>query len=88
MYPRLNKVEKSAGELSSTTGQKCGFASADVRDTAKLKEAVEKCVAQFGKIDFVICGKCAVGLLSSFAIRSPTCCFRLATPNNLKQGSH
>jgi len=53
---KLDRLVESAKELSSATGQQCGYAAADVRNTVLLREAVAKCIAQFGKIDFVICG--------------------------------
>jgi len=52
----LDKAERAAAELSKATGQKCLYASADVRDKDKLQAAVAKCIAEFGRIDFVICG--------------------------------
>jgi len=52
----LDRLVKSAGELEKATGSRCGYAAADVRSPATLKEAVAKCIAQFGRIDFVICG--------------------------------
>lgn len=55
-FQRLPKLEQSASELSSATGQKCSYAAADVRDKEALKQAVEKCIREFGRIDFVICG--------------------------------
>ncbi|KAF9520707.1 hypothetical protein BS47DRAFT_1323329 [Hydnum rufescens UP504] len=53
---KLDRLAKSAAELSNATGRQCGYAAADVRNPVLIKEAVEKCVAQFGRIDFVICG--------------------------------
>ncbi|KAF8312983.1 2,4-dienoyl-CoA reductase [Clavulina sp. PMI_390] len=54
---KLDKLAQAAKELSSATGgQSCSYASADVRDKDALKKAVEKCVQEFGRIDFVICG--------------------------------
>ena len=52
----LEKVERAAAELSKATGQKCLYASVDVRHKDKLQATVAKCIAEFGRIDFVICG--------------------------------
>ena len=61
---RLDRLVESAKELSNATGQQCGYAAADVRNTVLLREAVAKCIAQFGKIDFVICGACVQNHIS------------------------
>ncbi|KAG8906605.1 hypothetical protein FRC00_012455, partial [Tulasnella sp. 408] len=53
---KLDRLEASAKELSSATGQRCIAAQADVRSPEQLKAAVAKTVETFGKIDFVICG--------------------------------
>ncbi|KAJ4469294.1 hypothetical protein J3R30DRAFT_3553138 [Lentinula aciculospora] len=53
---KLDRLTQTANELSATTGRICIAAQADVRQPRMLKEAVEKTIAQFGKIDFVICG--------------------------------
>lgn len=52
----LERVSTSAKELSNETGRICIAASADVRKPNQLKDAVNQCIQQFGKIDFVICG--------------------------------
>ncbi len=44
-------------ELSECTGKDCLPVQADVRQPASLKEAVDKTIAKFGRIDFVICGQ-------------------------------
>ena len=51
-------LAESAVALQKATGGKCLPAAADVRDPAALKAAVEATLAKFGRIDFVICGKC------------------------------
>ncbi|KAF8603208.1 NAD(P)-binding protein [Ceratobasidium sp. AG-I] len=52
----LDRVTTSARELSSSTGQTCIPAQADVRKPDQLRAAVEATLSQFGRIDFVICG--------------------------------
>ncbi|EIN13109.1 NAD(P)-binding protein [Punctularia strigosozonata HHB-11173 SS5] len=52
----LDRLTASAHDLSSKTKQKCVPLQADVRSPEQLKEAVKKCVEEFGHIDFVICG--------------------------------
>ncbi|GJJ08960.1 hypothetical protein Clacol_003180 [Clathrus columnatus] len=52
----LERLEASASELSSSTGKKCIAAQADVRQPQQLKEASQKAIDEFGRIDFVICG--------------------------------
>ena len=42
--------------MSKATGRRCLPAQADVRQPAQLKEAADKAVTAFGRIDFVICG--------------------------------
>lgn len=51
-------LEESASKLEKATGRKCLAASADVRDPAALKKAVDETLAKYGRIDFVICGRC------------------------------
>ena len=53
---RLDRLEKSAKELSDLTGQRCIPAQADVRQPKQLQEAAAKTIEAFGRIDFVICG--------------------------------
>lgn len=53
---KLDRLEATAKELSTATGQRCITAQADVRSPEQLKAAVAKTVETFGKIDFVICG--------------------------------
>ncbi|KAG8741774.1 hypothetical protein FRC10_002441 [Ceratobasidium sp. 414] len=52
----LERLVSSAKELSATTGRKCIPAQADVRKPEQLRAAVEATIAQFGRIDFVVCG--------------------------------
>jgi len=53
---KLDRLALAAKELSDVTGQECIPAQADVRQPAALKDAVEKTIAKFGRIDYVICG--------------------------------
>jgi NAD(P)-dependent dehydrogenase (short-subunit alcohol dehydrogenase family) len=62
-FLRLDRLQQAADELSKTTGQVCIAAQADVRQPEKLKEAVERTIQRFGRIDFVICGKSAFLLI-------------------------
>jgi len=52
----VDRLTQAAKELSVSTGRRCIPAQADVRNPAQLKAAVEKTIAEFGRIDFVICG--------------------------------
>jgi len=52
-------LAESAQKLEKATGGKCIAASADVRQPAAMKKAVEDTIAKFGRIDFVICGMSA-----------------------------
>jgi len=54
---RLDRLEKSAKELSELTGRRCIPAQADVRQPKQLQEAAAKAIEAFGRIDFVICGE-------------------------------
>ena len=53
---RVERLVQAAKELSEATGQQCIATPADVRQPATLKEAVAKTIANFGRIDYVICG--------------------------------
>ncbi|KAF9269739.1 2,4-dienoyl-CoA reductase [Marasmius fiardii PR-910] len=53
---RLDRLTQTAQELSEATGKTCLPTSGDVRQPNTLKEAVEKTLQKFGRIDFVICG--------------------------------
>ncbi|KAH8111173.1 NAD-binding protein [Phellopilus nigrolimitatus] len=83
------RVEKSAKELSESTGRRCLPARADVRQTAQLKDAVEKTIAAFGRIDFVICGAAGnflapISGLSENAFRTVVEIDTLGTYNTMK----
>jgi NADP-dependent 3-hydroxy acid dehydrogenase YdfG len=54
---RLERLTQAAKEMSEATGRTCIPAQADVRQPQALKSAVAKAIEQFGRIDFVICGK-------------------------------
>lgn len=43
-------------ELGKLSGRRCISTPVDARKPTRLEEAVEKTVASFGRIDFVICG--------------------------------
>jgi len=53
---KLEKGLAAAKELSAATGRRCFFSQIDVRKPETLKEAVKKCIAEFGRIDYVIAG--------------------------------
>lgn len=53
---KLDRLTQTAKELSDATGNTCIPVQADVRQPQTLKDAVEKTLEKFGKIDFVICG--------------------------------
>jgi len=52
-------LQQTAKELEELTGQACLPAQADVRQPAALKDAVARTIEKFGRIDFVICGRCS-----------------------------
>ena len=52
----VERLETASKEMEKLSGRRCIPAPADVRKPAQLKEAVEKTIATFGRIDFVICG--------------------------------
>ena len=56
---RLERLQQTAKELEELTGQACLPAQADVRQPAALKDAVARTIEKFGRIDFVICGRCS-----------------------------
>ncbi|KAJ3824517.1 hypothetical protein EV361DRAFT_985927 [Lentinula raphanica] len=53
---KLERLTQTAKELSAATGRTCIPAQADVRQPKMLQDAVKKTIAQFGRIDYVICG--------------------------------
>ncbi|TDL22441.1 NAD(P)-binding protein [Rickenella mellea] len=52
----LERITKTAKELSDATGRRCSPAQADVRYPKQVQDAVSKTINEFGRIDFVICG--------------------------------
>jgi NAD(P)-dependent dehydrogenase (short-subunit alcohol dehydrogenase family) len=74
----VDKLQKSADELSKATGKICIAAPADVRKPEQLKAAVAKAIENFGRLDFVICG---VFLKLSYAVWElrflRRCCWQL-----------
>lgn len=60
---RIDRLTQTAKELSEATGRTCIPFQADVRQPKMLKEAVEKTIEKFGRIDMVICGKEGVSIL-------------------------
>ncbi|KAI0318295.1 2,4-dienoyl-CoA reductase [Amylostereum chailletii] len=52
----IERVTKTAAELSKATGQTCLPVQVDVRHPKQLQDAVQKTLEKFGRIDFVICG--------------------------------
>jgi len=53
---KIDRLTQTAKELSEATGRTCIPFQADVRQPKMLKEAVEKTIEKFGRIDMVICG--------------------------------
>ncbi|EEB93258.1 hypothetical protein MPER_08115 [Moniliophthora perniciosa FA553] len=53
---KLDRLTQTAKELSESTGRTCIPTQGDVRQPNSLKEAVEKTIEKFGRIDYVICG--------------------------------
>ncbi|KAI0697454.1 hypothetical protein BC835DRAFT_765932 [Cytidiella melzeri] len=53
---KLDRLVKSAEELSKDTGRNCLPVQGDVRQPKALQEAVAKTIEKYGRIDFVICG--------------------------------
>ncbi len=52
----MDRLTKSAEELSAATGAVCLPVQADVRQPQAVQQAVAKTIETFGRIDFVICG--------------------------------
>ncbi|KAJ3036476.1 hypothetical protein HK097_003829 [Rhizophlyctis rosea] len=52
----LSKLEESAKELSTLTGNECFPIAADVRNFKEMESAFEQAHKRFGRIDIVICG--------------------------------
>ncbi|KAJ8082761.1 peroxisomal 2 4-dienoyl-CoA reductase sps19 [Marasmius tenuissimus] len=53
---KLDRLTQTAKELSDATKRTCIATQGDVRQPESLKDAVQKTVEKFGRIDFVICG--------------------------------
>ncbi|CUA73016.1 peroxisomal 2,4-dienoyl-CoA reductase [Rhizoctonia solani] len=53
---QLDRLTRTANELSASTGRRCIPARADVRSPEQLRTAVDMTISEFGRIDFVICG--------------------------------
>jgi len=86
---KLDRLTQTATELSEATGQTCIPAQADVRDPKTLREAVQKTVEKFGRIDFVICGAAGnflapISGLSENAFRTVIEIDTLGTYNTIK----
>ncbi|GLB41389.1 putative enoyl-(Acyl carrier protein) reductase [Lyophyllum shimeji] len=75
---KLDRLTQAAKELSEATGQTCIPAQADVRDPKTLRDAIDKTIEKFGRIDFVICG------LSENAFRTVVEIDTLGTYNTIK----
>jgi len=85
----LQRITQASEEMSKATGRRCIFAQADVRQPAQLLAAVEKTIATFGRIDFVICGAAGnflapISGLSENAFRTVIEIDTLGTYNTIK----
>ena len=67
-FVRLDRLVKSAEELSKDTNRECMPVQADVRQPKTLQEAVTKTIEKFGRIDFVICGMYLIHAPKRFAL--------------------
>lgn len=56
---KADRLAKASEALSKDTGAKCIPTPADVREPAQLQAAVQKTLAEFGRIDYVIAGSAA-----------------------------
>ncbi|KAF8919471.1 2,4-dienoyl-CoA reductase [Mucidula mucida] len=86
---QLDRLTKTAQELSTATGQKCIPAQADVRNPQALAAAVAKTIEAFGRVDFVICGAAGnflapISGLSENAFRTVLEIDTLGTYNTIK----
>ncbi|KAG6832508.1 hypothetical protein H0H93_013529 [Arthromyces matolae] len=86
---KLDRLAQTAKELSDITGGKCLPAKADVRDPKALREAVQKTMDAFGRIDFVICGAAGnflapISGLSENAFRAVVDIDTIGTYNTIK----
>ncbi|THH01234.1 hypothetical protein EW145_g6951, partial [Phellinidium pouzarii] len=85
----VDRIAKTAKELSVLTGKRCLPAQADVRQPAQLRDAVEKTISTLGRIDFVICGAAGnflapISGLSENAFRTVIEIDTLGTYNTIK----
>lgn len=53
---KIDRLTKTAEELTKSTGRTCIPAQVDVREPKTLAAAVAKTIEKFGRIDYVICG--------------------------------
>lgn len=86
---RENVLHATASDLTKQTLQRCSYASGDVRSLASLEKAVEKCISEYGRIDFVIAGAagnflCPIDQLSTNAFKSVIEIDLLGTYNTIK----
>lgn len=56
MSRKLPRLEESAAELSSQTGRRCLALEADVREPAQVEAALDRALAELGRIDIVVNG--------------------------------
>jgi peroxisomal 2,4-dienoyl-CoA reductase len=53
---KLERLEKSAAELARETGRRCLAIAADVREPAEIEQALDRALAELGRIDIVVNG--------------------------------
>lgn len=75
MSRKLDRLEKSAAELTRVTGGECIAIAMDVRKLDEINQAVEKAIERFGTIDILINGAagnflCAAESLSPNAFKT------------------
>ncbi|KAI8453655.1 hypothetical protein BY996DRAFT_4582861, partial [Phakopsora pachyrhizi] len=83
----LKQTSKKLTEL--TGGKKCSYRSGDVRSLDSLQAAIDKCVEEFGRIDFVVAGAagnylCPIDQLSSNGFKSVVDIDLIGTYNTAK----
>ncbi|KAF7304379.1 hypothetical protein HMN09_00839900 [Mycena chlorophos] len=86
---KLDRLQAAAKELTAATGQKCLPCQGDVRQPKTLHDAVAATIAEFGRIDFVICGAAGnflapISGLSENAFRTVVEIDTLGTFNTIK----
>ncbi|MBW0464800.1 hypothetical protein O181_004515 [Austropuccinia psidii MF-1] len=87
---RENLLHSTATQLSrSSTIHRCSYAAGDVRNLESLQKAVQQCIQEFGRLDFVIAGAagnflCPIDQLSTNAFRSVVEIDLLGTYNTMK----